>query len=81
MTQSKHAAPEVESGSGADPQTKGNTDLDITDHALREAAGDDGLLHMLVNLPTEGGRYLKCYQVTISLNVEPVGTDSKAGDA
>lgn len=79
MTAIESAAPEGKSGSGADPQAQGNTYLNNTDHAPREAASDGGLLHMLIDLPADGGRYMKTYRVTISLNVEPVAPGGKAG--
>ena len=80
MTPNKHAAPVGETGSGADPQTQGNTELNNTNPTPREAASDGGLLHMLIDLPADGGRYMKTYRVTISLNVEPVAPGGKAGE-
>ena len=81
MTPNKGAALAGYAGSGADPQAQGSSKLNSTEAALREAVSGDGLLHMLVDLPAEGGRYVRAYKVTLRLNVEPVGTSSSGGDA
>ena len=73
------AAPNVELGSGAGPQKQGKLDLDTTNHAPREAAGDDGLLRLVANMVAGGNdRYLSSYRVTLTLNVE---SSPEGGDA